>query len=80
MVCAAVGPLITDLRDAGAMAAMVLTRCVSRTSLSASGAKAIRIRCINRHYRTIATRTPTAGTVSNDACQSYSSDSVCCPA
>ncbi|XP_036934452.1 regulator of microtubule dynamics protein 1 [Acanthopagrus latus] len=44
------------------MAAMVLTRCVSRTSLSASGAKAIRIRCINRHYRTIATRTPTAGT------------------
>lgn len=62
------------------MAGMVLTRCVSRTLLSASGAKAIRIRGNNRHYRTTSGKTATAGTVSNDACQPYSSCNVCCPA
>ncbi|XP_073344940.1 regulator of microtubule dynamics protein 1 [Pagrus major] len=43
------------------MAGLVLTRCVSRTLLSASGAKAIRIRGINRHYRTTLRRTATTG-------------------
>uniref|UniRef100_A0A671Z1W5 Regulator of microtubule dynamics protein 1 n=1 Tax=Sparus aurata TaxID=8175 RepID=A0A671Z1W5_SPAAU len=46
---------------------MVLTRCVSRTLLSASGAKAIRIRGNNRHYRTTSGKTATAGTAGGAA-------------
>lgn len=58
------------------MAGTVLTRCVSRTLLSVSGAKNIRIRGTNRRYWTASGRTATELIVNNDGFYSYSSYSA----